>query len=78
SFPKWVGAEMVAALDLEGVSVSSGSACSAGTIEPSPVVSAIAGEARAKSAVRISLGTTTTETEIARAIEVFRRVTSRI
>ncbi|MEO8877791.1 MAG: aminotransferase class V-fold PLP-dependent enzyme [Polyangiaceae bacterium] len=78
SFPKWVGAEMVAALDLEGVSVSSGSACSADTIEPSPVVSAIAGEARAKSAVRISLGTTTTETEITRAIEVFRLVTSRI
>ncbi len=78
SFPKWIGAELVAALDLEGVSVSSGAACSAGTIEPSPVITAFAGEARAKSAVRISLGPTTTEPEIARAIEAFRRVIARV
>jgi cysteine desulfurase len=78
SFPKWIGAELVAALDLEGVSVSSGAACSAGTIEPSPVITAIAGEARAKSAVRISLGPTTTDAEIQRAIEAFQRVIARV
>jgi cysteine desulfurase len=78
SFPKWIGAELVAALDLEGVSISSGAACSAGTIEPSPVITAFKGEARAKSAVRISLGTTTTDAEIARAIEAFRRVIARV
>jgi cysteine desulfurase len=43
-WPGWVGAELVAALDLEGVSVSSGAACSAGTIEPSPVLFAMANE----------------------------------
>jgi cysteine desulfurase len=78
SFPKWIGAELVAALDLEGVSVSSGAACSAGTIEPSPVISAFKGEARAKSAVRISLGATTTDAEIQRATEAFRRVIARV
>ncbi len=56
SFPGWSGAELVAALDLEGISVSSGSACSAGTAEPSPVVTAIAGKLVAAGAVRMSLG----------------------
>lgn len=78
SFPKWIGAELVAALDLEGVSVSSGSACSAGTVEPSAVIAAFAGDARAKSSVRISLGTTTTREEIERARDVFARVVTRI
>ncbi len=35
AFPGWRGPELVAALDLEGVAVSAGSACSAGTAEPS-------------------------------------------
>ncbi|MEO7113553.1 MAG: cysteine desulfurase family protein [Polyangiaceae bacterium] len=78
SFPKWIGAELVAALDLEGISISSGAACSAGTIEPSPVITAFAGEARAKSAVRISLGPTTTDAEIGCAIEAFRCVIARV
>jgi cysteine desulfurase len=50
------GPELVAALDLAGFSVSSGSACSAGTSEPSPVVAAMCGAERARSAVRVSLG----------------------
>ena len=78
SFPGWFGEELVAALDLEGVSVSSGAACSAGTIEPSPVLAVFVSDARAKSAVRISLGLTTTHEEITRAIEAFRRVLSRL
>ena len=77
SFDGWNGPELVAALDLEGVSVSSGSACSAGTIEPSPVVTAMLGVARARSAVRISLGEETTAEELGRAIEAFRRVLGR-
>lgn len=78
SFSKWFGEELVAALDLEGVSVSSGAACSAGTIEPSPVLAAFVSDDRAKSAVRISLGLTTTHDEITRAIEAFRRVLGRL
>ncbi len=56
SFPGMRGDELVAALDLLGVQVSSGSACAAGTAEPSPVVTAMVGEERARSAVRFSFG----------------------
>jgi cysteine desulfurase len=76
-WPGWVGAELVAALDLEGVSVSSGAACSAGTVEPSPVIAAVLGDAFAASSVRVSLGEATTDDDVARAIAAFRRVLSR-
>ncbi|MCL2777590.1 MAG: cysteine desulfurase [Polyangiaceae bacterium] len=76
-WPGWVGAELVAALDLEGVSVSSGSACSAGTVEPSPVVLAMLGPADASSSVRVSLGDETTMDDIERAIKAFHRVVTR-
>jgi cysteine desulfurase len=75
----WIGAELVAALDLEGVSVSSGAACSAGTVEPSPVLSAMFGDAGglATSGVRCSLGDTTTLDDVRFAIEAFRKVVTR-
>jgi len=76
-WPGWSGAELVAALDLEGVSVSSGAACSAGTVEPSPVLAAMLGDRDAASGIRCSLGEDTTDDDIARAIEAFRRVTTR-
>jgi len=59
-------------LDLAGVAVSSGSACSTGSVEPSHVLAAM-GVARelALGAVRFSLGHETIEADIDRAIEVF-------
>ncbi len=76
--PGWNGPELVAALDLEGVCVSSGSACSAGTAEPSPVLAAMFhDDARASSSVRFSLGDTTTREEIAIALSAFVRVVAR-
>lgn len=78
SFPGWSGAELVAALDLEGVSVSSGAACSAGTVEPSPVIRAILGDARASAAVRLSLGEETSLDDVARATAAFARVLARV
>jgi cysteine desulfurase len=77
SWPGWRGDELCAALDLEGVAVSSGSACSAGTAEPSPVLRAMVGEARASSAVRVSLGEETSQAEIDEAVRRWRRVLSR-
>ncbi len=77
SVPGWLGPEMAAALDLEGVAVSSGSACSAGTADPSPVITAMVGVARARSALRVSLGETTTPDQIAEAIVAYRRVFAR-
>jgi cysteine desulfurase len=74
SFEGWRGDELVAALDLAGVRVSSGSACSAGTTEPSPVITAMLGEGRATAAVRISLGEDTTPELVDEAITVCRRL----
>ena len=76
-WPGWVGAELVAALDLEGVSVASGAACSAGTVEASPVIAAILGDALAASSVRVSLGELTTDEDVATAMSAFTRVLTR-
>lgn len=76
-WPGWIGAELVAALDLEGVSVSSGAACSAGTVEPSPVLMAMMGAADAVRGVRVSIGDATTEVDVAFAVDVFRKVVGR-
>ncbi len=79
SFPDWEGAVLVAALDLEGVCVSTGAACSSGLQEPSAVIRAMYPDEqwRAGSAVRISLGIETTEREIELALSAFRRVLAR-
>lgn len=76
-WPGWIGAELVAALDLEGLCVSSGAACSAGTVEPSPVLLAMLGPKDAASGVRVSLGEDTTMDDVRAAIEAFRRVVQR-
>ena len=71
------GAEVVVALDVEGVGVSSGSACSAGTLEPSPVIGAMHGDERARRSVRMSLGPTTTDEHVTAAIAAFERLARR-
>ncbi|HEX4474932.1 MAG TPA: cysteine desulfurase family protein [Polyangiaceae bacterium] len=77
SFEGWRADELVAALDLAGVQVAGGSACSAGSAEPSKVVQAMLGAARAKSAVRFSLGDATSHADIDAAIPVILRVVAR-
>ena len=58
SFPGWRADHLVAALDLEGVAVSAGAACSSGLGQPSPTVAELHPEEpwRAQNAVRFSLG----------------------
>ena len=57
---------LLIALDLEGIAVSTGSACSSGTLEPSHVLRAMGATAtRARQALRFSLGPATTAEEIA-------------
>ena len=76
----WAGfraPELCAALDLEGLAISSGAACSAGTAEPSPVITAIAGGERALSAIRISLGEDDGPAEIDFARAAFERILAR-
>jgi cysteine desulfurase len=55
---------LLAGLDVEGVCASSGSACSAGSLEPSHVVFSIGKKESANSLVRFSLGRDTTTEEV--------------
>ncbi len=77
SFAGVASDEFVAALDMEGVAVSGGSACSSGSVERSPVVEAMLGASRAATAIRASLGDTTTDEDVELAISAFRRVVAR-
>ena len=69
---------MLAALDLEGVCASSGSACSAGSLEPSHVLLALGvpGEA-ANALVRLSLGRNSTAEDVAHVERVLPKVIAR-
>ncbi|MBJ7407679.1 MAG: cysteine desulfurase [Bradyrhizobium sp.] len=65
----------VIGFDLEGVAVSSGSACSSGKVQPSHVLSAMGYDpAVAQGAVRLSLGWSTEPDDINRALEAWRKL----
>ncbi|MGT2500398.1 cysteine desulfurase family protein [Bradyrhizobium guangxiense] len=65
----------VIGFDLEGVAVSSGSACSSGKVQPSHVLSAMGFDpAVAQGAVRLSLGWSTEPDDINRALEAWRKL----
>jgi len=70
---------LLIALDLEGIAVSTGSACSSGTLEPSHVLRAMGLPAhRAQDSLRFSLGAGTTGAEIDRVLEVLPRLVERL
>jgi cysteine desulfurase len=65
----------VIGFDLEGIAVSSGSACSSGKVQASHVLRAMGvGSSAAQGAVRLSLGWSTQEADIDRAIEAWRKL----
>ncbi|WP_441268134.1 cysteine desulfurase family protein [Bradyrhizobium sp. 215_C5_N1_1] len=65
----------VIGFDLEGVAVSSGSACSSGKVQPSHVLSAMGYDATlAQGAVRLSLGWSTEPDDINRTLEAWRKL----
>ncbi|MCH8276886.1 MAG: cysteine desulfurase [Bacteroidetes bacterium] len=69
------GEMLILGLDMEGVYVSSGSACSSGAVEPSHVLTALGVQPSvSRGAVRFSLGSGTTEEEIDEAIDRITRV----
>ena len=78
SFEGTEGEVVLICLDLEGVSVSSGSACTAGSLEPSHVLVAMGLTTdRAKGAVRFSLGRATTKDDIARVLDLLPPIIAR-
>lgn len=73
------GEGLMMGLDLAGVAVSTGSACAAGSIEPSHVLRALGrDEIAAKSALRFSVGKDTTEQEIEHVLNVLPDVVKRV
>ena len=70
---------LLIALDLEGVAVSTGSACSSGSLEPSHVLKAMGlSQARGRNSLRFSLGAATTTDEIDFVAGVLPRLTARL
>jgi len=69
------GASVAMSLDLEGIACSVGSACTTGSTEVSHVLTAMGyPEDEARGALRLSLGRTTSDDEVAVACEVVPRV----
>jgi cysteine desulfurase len=78
-FPGQPSDALLMALDLEGVSASAGSACAAGSLEPSHVVAALGVPPEyATGVLRFSLGRSTTPADVDGAAEVVGRVVGRM
>jgi cysteine desulfurase len=73
------GESLVIALDLQGLAVSTGAACSSGAIEPSHVLIAMGlSKDQARSSIRFSLGKQTTEADIDFAFSIVPETVTRL
>lgn len=71
SFRSIEGEGLLINLDMHGVAVSTGSACSSGSLEPSPVIRALgADEEIARGAIRFSFGRFNTSEDVDRVLEI--------
>jgi cysteine desulfurase len=79
SFEAVEGETLIIALDLKGCAVSTGAACSSGTVEPSHVLIAMGlSPEQVQGSIRVSLGKYTTEEEIDRFVEALQTVVDEI
>ena len=70
---------LLIALDLEGIAVSTGSACSSGTLEPSHVLKAMGFALhRTQNSIRFSLGSANTEADVDRAIAALPAIVDKL
>jgi cysteine desulfurase len=77
SFAGTDSAALLMALDLAGVAVSAGSACTSGNLEPSHVLDAMGLDAvRRRGAIRFSLGISTTADEVNRVLDILPGIVS--
>jgi cysteine desulfurase len=73
------GDALIMGLDLLGVAVTSGSACTSGSLQPSHVLRAMGrDEKTARATVRFSIGRYTTEDDVNYAVECLREVVGKI
>jgi cysteine desulfurase len=73
------GEGLVISLDLKGVAVSTGSACSSGSLEPSHVLTAIGKTPdEAHGSLRFSLSSLTTDDDIDYVVEILPRIVDRL
>ena len=73
------GESMILMLDMEGICVSSGSACTTGSLEPSHVLLAFGIPAEhAHGSLRVTLGRSTTAEDIDRFLDVFPPIVDRL
>jgi len=73
------GEAVIINMDLEGIAVTSGSACSSGSLQPSHVIKALGRDDKTTMAtVRFSCGRFTTEEEISIASDTFAKIVARI
>lgn len=78
SFPGMDSLAMVMSLDLQGIAVSNGSACSSGSVEPSHVLRAMnLSNDRANSAIRFSFGRYTTQAELTETLAALEQILQR-
>ena len=79
SFDRVEAESLLIALDLEGIAVSTGSACSSGALEPSHVLRAMGfSPHRTQNAIRFSLGMANTADQIDRVVAVLPRVVEKL
>lgn len=73
------GEGLLISLDLQGVAVSTGSACSSGTLEPSPVIQALGrNDELARGAIRFSFGKDNTEPDVDYVLEILTQVVEKL
>ena len=79
SFDRTEAESLLIALDLEGIAVSTGSACSSGTLEPSHVLKAMGFPPhRTQNSIRFSLGAANTDADVDRVIAVLPGVVEKL
>ena len=79
SFDRIEAESLLIALDLEGVAVSTGSACSSGTLEPSHVLKAMGFPPhRTQNSIRFSLGTGSTEADVDRVVAILPGIVDKL